>query len=74
MSRPDASPEHEHLLDFVNAAAMGRHRVAGDGSLSWANEADDVPRGHAAVGGEGRGAARTVVLPRTPPWGSIHGA
>lgn len=44
---PHNPPEDRHLVDFVDTAAIGLHRVAADGTILWANEADYMPLGYA---------------------------
>jgi PAS domain S-box-containing protein len=43
---PHNPPEDRHLVDFVDTAAIGLHRVAADGTILWANEADYAPLGY----------------------------
>jgi PAS domain S-box-containing protein len=38
----------EHLVDFVDTAAMGLHWVGADGTILWANPADYEPLGYSA--------------------------
>jgi PAS domain S-box-containing protein len=41
-------PDEHHLVDFVETAAIGLHRVASDGTILWANRSDYEPLGYSA--------------------------